>query len=74
MDISIKVSVLDVKKVEGSSGIFSGENYHSHWTARVKNNQGIGSLFGVGNALCSSLQVLMDNDFIDTPVYRKKNP
>lgn len=74
MDISIKVSLLDVKKVEGSSGIFSGENCHHYWSARVKNNQGIGSLFGVGNVLCSSLQMIMDNDLIDTPVYRKKNP
>ena len=41
MDLHIKIGEVTVTEVTSTSGIFSGENYHAHWSAMSKSNTGL---------------------------------
>lgn len=41
MDLHINIKELKVTEVSSSSGIFSGENYHTGWSAMSKTNTGL---------------------------------
>ncbi|HBE80013.1 MAG TPA: hypothetical protein DDW65_19870 [Firmicutes bacterium] len=65
MDCHIQISDLIVGEITTSSGIFSGENYHYHWTATSKTNSGL-NLGGSGNASGNCLNAVYSPKFSDT--------
>jgi hypothetical protein len=41
VDLHIKIDDLKITEVTSTSGIFSGENYHTNWSAMSKTNTGL---------------------------------
>jgi hypothetical protein len=66
LDFHIQISDLMVGEITISSGIFSGENYHYHWTATSKTNTGL-NLGGSSSASNNCLNAVYSPKFSDTP-------
>jgi hypothetical protein len=64
MDIHIKIDELKVILLRNQSGIFSGENYHDHWSTMSKINGGL-TLAGEHNCSRDSLNMVKDPDLVE---------
>lgn len=62
MDLHIKIDDLKVTEVTVTSGIFSGENYHAHWSAMNKTNTGLN--LGDSNVSSNCINMVYDSDLI----------
>lgn len=65
MNIKIEINRMEVTSIEGSSGIFSGDNYHAGWFAMSKTNRGLGGMSGDSNVSNHSVNIVSDPDGID---------
>lgn len=61
MDLHINMKEIKVNEVAASSGIFSGENYHAHWSAMSKTNTGL-ELSGEANLSRDCFNLVYDSD------------
>jgi hypothetical protein len=62
IDLHINIKDLKVTEVGTSSGIFSGENYHAHWSAVSKTNTGLN--LGDSNLSYNCVNMVSDPDVI----------
>ncbi|MDC3417393.1 hypothetical protein [Aquibacillus salsiterrae] len=69
MPETIIFNAINVNVQETNTGVFIGDNSASNWESHNKNLFSIGLLFGVLNTFPANLNVITDNDFIDTPIY-----
>lgn len=63
MDLHINIKDMKITEVTTTSGIFSGENYHAHWSAMSKTNTGL-SLGGDSSQSRDSLNMVYDPDYV----------
>ncbi|MDN4526707.1 hypothetical protein [Fictibacillus fluitans] len=70
MGKSSKMNVLfnsiNVNVIAANSGIFVGSNTQLYWNSVNKLNSGAGNVLGSGNFSTGNINVLYDNDLIDT--------
>jgi hypothetical protein len=62
LDLQIKIGDVKVTEVTTTSGIFSGENYHAHWSAMSKSN--IGLNLGDSSRSTGCVNIVYDPDLI----------
>lgn len=62
LDLNIKIDELKVTEVTATSGIFSGENYHAHWSAMSKSNTGLN--LGDSSFSAGCVNIVYDPDLI----------
>jgi hypothetical protein len=65
MDLHIRIEKLEVTSIASSSGIFSGDNRHHHWSAISKTNTGL-DLEGDSSRSSQCINIVCDPNFIDT--------
>lgn len=63
-DTVINFQNITVQSIGDSSGIFIGKNNAIGWSAHGKSNQGLGSVNG---KVIQSINLVYDNDFMDSP-------
>jgi hypothetical protein len=54
--------------METNAGIFVGQNSASNWTTHNKTQGSILSVIGFYNTLPNNMNILNDNDGVDTPI------
>lgn len=60
---------INVQTMQRQSGIFIGERNNAiGWSAHGKENNVIGGISGQSNLLYQNINILIDPDFIDTPI------
>lgn len=64
----INFDKLSAGTVSSSSGIFNGKNIQFGWSSHSKTNNGFGTLGGNHNNFHDNVNVVFDNDQIDTPI------
>lgn len=64
MEFHIKIDNLIATVVENSSGIFSGENHQSYWSAIIKSNIGL-NIAGDANFSNDSVNMVNERELID---------
>lgn len=57
-----------VNAMDTNSGIFVGTNLQYGWSSHSKSNTNVHGISGDGNVLSSNVNVLYDNDHIDTQI------
>lgn len=57
-----------VNTVNTNAGIFVGTNDQSNWSSNNNSKSGFGTVLGTRNVVSRSVNIFMDNDFIDTPI------
>jgi hypothetical protein len=57
-----------VNAMETNSGIFVGTNTQYGWSSHSKTNASLMGISGDGNDIGSNLNIIYDNDGIDTPI------
>jgi hypothetical protein len=62
LDLHIKIGDVKVTEVTATSGIFSGENYHTHWSAMSKSN--IGLNLGDSSRSTGCINIVYDPDLL----------
>ncbi|MBS4193735.1 hypothetical protein [Lederbergia citri] len=67
----IKLENLSAGTVSNSSGIFCGKNIQLTWISHGTINSGFGTLGGLNNKVNKNMNVVFDNDLIDTPTDAK---
>lgn len=58
-----------VNYMDTNTGIFVGSNSQSYWQTSNNNKSGFGSVTGTGNVVSRAVNIFMDNDLIDTPIF-----
>jgi hypothetical protein len=69
----VQFNQIQVNGMETNAGIFVGTNTQSRWSSHNKTNQSI-SVSGDQNVTSRNINVIYDNDGIDTPIITKTNP
>jgi hypothetical protein len=64
----IQFDSINVNVIESNSGIFIGTNYQFCWNSHSKKNIAFGELSGHSNIIQQNMNLLCDNDLIDTPI------
>lgn len=64
----ISFDQLTAGTIQSSSGIFNGKNIQFGWSAHSKTNNGFGTVGGNSNTLRNNINVVFDNDQLDTPI------
>jgi hypothetical protein len=64
----IQFDTINVNLIEKSSGIFIGKNRQCNWSSYNKSNLALGSISGRNNLVKHNLNIVMDNDTIDTHI------
>lgn len=64
----IEFDNINVNAIETTSGIFVGTNTQLGWGAHSKSNHGFGSITGQFNFAIKAINIVMDDDVIDTPI------
>lgn len=64
----ISFDKLSAGTVSSSSGIFNGKNIQFGWSSHSKTNNGFGTLGGNSNEMHNNLNIVFDNDQLDTPI------
>jgi hypothetical protein len=70
----VRFDSIDVNVIENSSGIFIGSNQQNYWNSASKSNLSIGDVSGGNNLFLYNINILFDNDFIDSTFGRSKYP
>lgn len=63
MDFHIQIDNFMANEVRASSGIFSGENSHTQWSAMSKSNTGLN--LGGSNITHDCINMVSDTDSVD---------
>lgn len=58
-----------VNAIYHNSGIFVGTNSQGNWNSSNNNKSGFGSILGTRNIVSHAVNIFMDNDVIDTPIF-----
>jgi hypothetical protein len=53
---------------ETNAAILVGQNNAANWVTHNKNQVSIGFVFGAFNAFPNNIEIINDQDFIDTPI------
>lgn len=64
----ISFDKLSAGTVSSSSGIFNGRNIQFGWSSHSKTNNGFGTMGGNHNTMHNNLNIVFDNDQLDTPI------
>ena len=67
-ELVIHFDRIQVNDITSASGVFVGTNTQWNWATHSKNNFGLGSVSGEENHVVSNINVIYDNDAIDTPI------
>ncbi len=67
----VSLGNINITNVSGNSGVFVGSNLQLYWRSYAKENLGLGTTVGKGNALLFNQNVVYDNDLIDMPIRNK---
>jgi hypothetical protein len=59
---------INVNAMETNSGVFVGTNTQSGWSSHNKTNTNISGISGDFNKVESNINVIYDNDGVDTPI------
>jgi hypothetical protein len=57
-----------VNSISTNSGIFVGTNSQYGWSSHSKSNANISDIVGDGNEFQNNVNILHDDDLIDTPI------
>jgi hypothetical protein len=57
-----------VNSIGTSAGVFIGTNLQYGWSSHNKSNSNISDISGTGNTFTRNVNVICDNDLIDTPI------
>ncbi|MBM7646793.1 hypothetical protein JOD45_003027 [Scopulibacillus daqui] len=70
LDPELKISFksLSVGSMSASSGVFNGTNRQFGWSSHSKANSGLGSIGGEKHEIVRNINMVMDNDHLDTPI------
>ncbi|WJH34751.1 spore germination protein [Paenibacillus aurantius] len=68
LGVHIDLNNINVNSIDRSSGIFIGPNTQWGWSAHSKSLAGFGTINGMFNRCSHNLNVVYDNDLIDTPI------
>jgi hypothetical protein len=66
--LTVQFDKIIVNSIQINSGIFVGTNTQNAWSSHNKTNMNIGRISGDGNHFSDHLNVICDDDFIDTPI------
>ncbi|UFJ41542.1 hypothetical protein LOK74_03135 [Brevibacillus humidisoli] len=64
----VQFDQINVNVIESASGIFVGTNYQCGWGSHNTSNSAFGQVSGDQNLVYHNINVLYDNDGIDTPI------
>jgi hypothetical protein len=67
MSVPIVFNTINVNTLDTNAVIAVGQNTQPNWDAHSKNNFGSGMFFG-WNLTSHTVNNIVDNDFIDTPI------
>lgn len=59
---------ININSVQSNSGVFTGSNLQSYWSTHSKENSALGTVTGFYNTIHQNVNVVYDNDHIDTPI------
>jgi glutamate dehydrogenase/leucine dehydrogenase len=65
-DPNIKFTNINITSMSSNSGVFTGENSQSGWQVNRKCNTGFGILIGYNNLAFEIVNIINDNDIIDS--------
>ncbi|MDC3417389.1 hypothetical protein [Aquibacillus salsiterrae] len=68
---TILFNSIDITITESNSAVFIGKNKNGYWDANNKNLSSLGTITGVENKYADNVNIIKDNDFIDTPILTK---
>lgn len=61
---------IQIASLSANAGVFTGENTQSGWRVQWKNNFGFGQIAGSNNVAAYNVNVVNDNDRIDSIAMR----
>lgn len=73
MNVNIQFDNMNANAVINNSGIFTGSNKQIYWRTFQKNNFGFGVTIGIKNDSTGIMNVINDQDIIDTPIIELDN-
>jgi hypothetical protein len=59
---------INVNAIDTNAGIFIGTNGQNNWSSNNNTKSGFGSLFGKFNLVSKNINIVKDDDVIDTPI------
>ncbi|WP_345241673.1 hypothetical protein [Pontibacillus salipaludis] len=65
--MTIQFDSINVNSIHAGSGIFVGINAQNYWKTQSKENYALGMVVGHSNIIHYNINVIYDNDLIDTP-------
>lgn len=68
MSDAIVFNSILINTVNTNAGVFVGTNTQSSWNSNGVSKSGFGSVLGTRNIVSGSVNIFLDNDFIDTPI------
>lgn len=71
--MNIQFDSIYVNAIEKNSGIFVGPNSQNGWHTHSKENAALGTVVGTANLIHHNVNVVHDEDEIDTPINIEKN-
>lgn len=61
---------ININAIDTLSGVFVGSNCQWNWKSNSKTNSGFGIIIGRGNLVQCSFNVVIDPDFMDSPIIK----
>jgi hypothetical protein len=65
-NLIIKFTNINISSIATNSGVFTGTNSQLNWRVNKKSNLGLGEITGYNNLACHIVNVINDNDFVDS--------
>jgi hypothetical protein len=66
LNLLVHFDQINVNAIENAAGIFIGTNTQLSWESNSKSNLALGRISGKFNRLHHNVNVVYDNDFLDT--------
>ncbi|MCA0972488.1 hypothetical protein LCM20_17975 [Halobacillus litoralis] len=66
--MNVQFDSINVNSIHMNSGVFVGSNSQDGWSASMKENSALGTVVGTGNVIHHNVNVIHDEDMIDTPI------
>ena len=67
-NLIVRFDRIVVNSIQTNAGVFVGTNLQYGWSSHSKSNASISDIYGDGNEFRQNVNVLCDNDVIDTPI------
>ncbi|WP_106497498.1 hypothetical protein [Lentibacillus sp. Marseille-P4043] len=67
-DIEIRYDTIHITSAASGAGVFNGVNTQFGWSSHSKTNSALGTIGGHLNHTPNNINVLNDNDMIDTTI------